>query len=106
MPEPTSPVANPQKKCPCCRRSSGTLVVLVVIAGVVGIVLYARSGGPPAKDSLRETNARPAQSQSPADLDNSFRRMVLGTWEDEYQGKRTMTLKEDGTGTMIVELSG
>jgi hypothetical protein len=32
--------------------------------------------------------------------------MVLGTWEDEYQGKRTMTLNEDGTGTMVVELNG
>ncbi len=32
--------------------------------------------------------------------------MVLGVWEDEYQGKRTMTLEEDGTGTMVVELSG
>ena len=32
--------------------------------------------------------------------------MVIGVWEDDYQGKRTMTLKEDGTGTMVVELSG
>jgi hypothetical protein len=32
--------------------------------------------------------------------------MVVGVWEDDYQGKRTMTLKDDGTGTMIVELSG
>jgi hypothetical protein len=30
----------------------------------------------------------------------------VGTWEDDYQGKRTMTLKEDGTGTMQVQLSG
>ena len=34
------------------------------------------------------------------DQDEQFRSMVLGTWEDEYQGKRTMMLKEDGTGTM------
>ncbi len=32
--------------------------------------------------------------------------MLVGTWEDDYQGKRTMTLNEDGTGTMLVELSG
>ena len=36
----------------------------------------------------------------------AYRSLVLGTWHDEYQGKRTMTLNEDGTGTMIVELSG
>jgi hypothetical protein len=35
-----------------------------------------------------------------------LRRQVVGTWEDDYQGKRTMTLKEDGTGTMVVQLSG
>jgi hypothetical protein len=34
------------------------------------------------------------------------RRQLLGTWHDEYRGKRTMVLNEDGTGTMLVELSG
>lgn len=40
------------------------------------------------------------------DPDERFRRMALGTWTDDYQGKRTMALQEDGTGTMIVELTG
>ena len=30
----------------------------------------------------------------------------MGTWRDEYQGKRTMTLRDDGTGVMVVELEG
>jgi hypothetical protein len=34
------------------------------------------------------------------------RRMLLGVWQDDYQGRRTMTLNEDGTATMLVELSG
>ena len=34
------------------------------------------------------------------------RRKLLGVWQDNYQGKRTMTLNEDGSGTMLVELSG
>ena len=34
------------------------------------------------------------------------RRLIVGTWQDDYQGKRTMTLNADGTGTMNVELSG
>ena len=38
--------------------------------------------------------------------DSEFRRLVVGSWTDNYQGKRTMILKEDGTGTMVVELSG
>lgn len=38
--------------------------------------------------------------------DDQSRRLVVGTWQDEYQGKRTMTLQEDGTGKMVVELDG
>jgi tryptophan-rich sensory protein len=38
--------------------------------------------------------------------DDGFRELVVGTWQDEYQGKRTLTLRKDGTGTMVVELSG
>jgi len=38
--------------------------------------------------------------------DEPFRRLVVGTWQDEYQGKRTMRLREDGTGKMVVELDG
>jgi len=46
------------------------------------------------------------QPSEPDPRDEEFRQLVVGTWEDEYQGKRTMTLEEDGTGTMVVELSG
>ena len=40
----------------------------------------------------------------PTDAD--YRRLVVGTWQDEYQGKRTMTVRPDGTATMVVELHG
>ena len=102
----TSEVTNPQTTCPCRRCGSGALVALVVIAAVAGIVLYARTCGSPAKKLLREPHPRFTQTQPTADLDKSFRHRVTGTWEDDYQGKRTMTLKEDGSGTMVVELSG
>jgi hypothetical protein len=38
--------------------------------------------------------------------DAEYRRLLVGVWEDDYQGKRTMTVLEDGTGAMLVELSG
>ncbi|MFT4559785.1 MAG: hypothetical protein ACKVII_19105 [Planctomycetales bacterium] len=31
---------------------------------------------------------------------------MLGTWEDDYKGHRTLTLNADGTGRMVVELDG
>ena len=55
----------------------------------------------PAKAAPESTPA-----PKPVTRDERYRELVVGTWEDEYQGKRTMTLKADGTGTMIVELSG
>jgi hypothetical protein len=48
-----------------------------------------------------------AQTPSADDArDEQLRRLAIGAWQDEYQGKRTKTLNEDGTGTMVVELDG
>jgi hypothetical protein len=47
-----------------------------------------------------------AQLSKPAPPDAEYRRLLLGTWEDHYQGHRIMTVHEDGTATMLVELSG
>lgn len=38
--------------------------------------------------------------------DARWSRQIVGTWQDDYQGQRTMTLRPDGKGTMLVELSG
>ena len=38
--------------------------------------------------------------------DEESRRLVIGTWEDHYSGKRTMTVRTNGTALMVVELSG
>ena len=38
--------------------------------------------------------------------DAEFRRQVVGVWEDDYEGHRTMTVRADGTATMVVELHG
>jgi hypothetical protein len=48
----------------------------------------------------------PVEAAEEGNQDEQSRQLLVGTWEDDYQGKRRMTLKEDGTGTMVVELSG
>jgi len=40
------------------------------------------------------------------DTDAKLRKLVVGVWRDHYQGKRAMTVNEDGTATMVVELTG
>ena len=79
----------------------------VGLAAIVLIWLSWQSlndGAIPSKPIVAEDHQPDAKKIE--DEDERFHRMAVGTWEDEYQGKRTMTLNEDGTGTMIVELSG
>ena len=57
--------------------------------------------------SVLTTSLSLGQDRTQTDVqDQQSRRLVVGTWQDEYQGKRTMTLQEDGTGKMVVELDG
>jgi hypothetical protein len=52
----------------------------------------------------------PARGAEPAGKsakpDAELRHSVVGTWHDEYQGRRTMTVRADGTATMLVQLQG
>jgi hypothetical protein len=80
------------------RRKLFLFVPLILIGGVVGLILWNKMAS--------EKFAKQLAESQPVDADARYRGMVLGTWEDEYQGKRTMTLEKDGTGTMVVELSG
>ena len=57
--------------------------------------------------SVLTTSPALGQDRTQTDVqDQQSRRLVVGTWQDEYQGKRTMTLQEDGTAKMVVELDG
>jgi hypothetical protein len=88
--------------------TSRKLIVVIVGLGI-GLVLLATwrtrrwiTASPEPVNPLEQRTEAP---KAPAP-DERFRRMVIATWTDDYQGKRTMTLHEDGTGTMIVELTG
>ena len=67
-----------------------------------------KSSAAATRESNASKKAKPASgdTEASADRDQRFRDLVVGTWEDDYQGKRTMTLRKDGTGTMVVVLSG
>ncbi len=84
---------------------AGFLLALCILVG--GTVSRWFAAGPPTPATVvAPPSSLQAKEAKAADPDDRFRRLVLGTWEDNYEGKRTMTLKEDGTGTMLVELSG
>ncbi len=39
-------------------------------------------------------------------LDQQYRELIVGTWQDDYKGRRTLTVRADGTATMVVEPGG
>lgn len=93
------------------------LLILIVVVGIsaAGAIAYRNStptrvprpndpvdGSPP---STAEADPQPESTEEKS-TEAKQRRLLPGVWQDEYKGKRTMTLKADGTGTMDVELSG
>ena len=78
------------------------LAVCVLAGWTVGTWLAA----PSSRTLIVPSSMLQTKEPRPLIPTNDSAVSVLGTWEDRYEGKRTMTLKEDGTGTMVVELSG
>jgi len=86
------------------------IILLLLLIVVSGGITYRTITTPPAPQKDDLTDALPPsnsddgpKSETP---EEKRRRLLLGVWQDEYQGKRTMTLNDDGTGTMVVELTG
>src|SRR5271170_5537002 len=95
MTEPV-PSEKPRRRC-----SPLMIVLIILILPVLADSVYLwhrRNPEPPVVETAKTP---------PDDADARSRRLVLGTWHYEDQdGKQTMTLMEDGTGTRVVELSG
>ena len=89
------------------RRKRIALLMLVVIGAAVALVgLRCNSNETsPRVEPASAPASKPASAPAPHD-DARHRKLVLGTWADEYKGKRTMTIRSDGTATMLVELDG
>lgn len=47
-----------------------------------------------------------SQGIADASHDAEYRKKIVGSWHDYYQGDRTMTIRPDGTATMVVVLGG
>lgn len=77
----------------------------VLVLGMVLSIAYWKLTAPPLPDFVPDVTP-PAVKPAAESEEQLLRRRLLGVWQDEYQGKRTMTLTDDGKGTMLVELSG
>jgi hypothetical protein len=72
-----------------------------VEAGQTGNIVRAS-----ATESYATTDGALNAPGEPEDPDAALRSAIAGEWEDDYQGKRHLTVANDGTGTMVVELDG
>lgn len=60
----------------------------------------------PVEVSVDDGTAVADEPESTTVPDAVLKKAMLGTWEDDYKGHRTLTLYSDGTGRMVVELDG
>jgi hypothetical protein len=70
------------------------------------ILVFLLAAGIFCSGAARADEAGAADAAQIAKRDAEYRKLIVGTWGDNYQGRRTMTLRPDGTGLMVVELSG
>lgn len=102
-----SPLPSPAAK-PSCRRVlllRGVLGLILVLLGWGAFILATAGQNDAPADAEQQTPG--PQEPSAAQRDRDLARQVLGQWHDEYMStKRTMTLRADGRGEMLVEVSG
>ena len=61
---------------------------------------------PVSVQSAQPAPAVQADSSEAAPAAAGDRLLLVGTWQDDYRGRRTMTVRDDGTATMVCELEG
>lgn len=104
-----SPSDQPPRSTPR-RRLRLPLFGLVIAPIPLIFLLSANSDQPPSRLNLAsispavEEAATELPTETPVPL--TVQQRMLGVWEDDYQGHRILTLEDDGTGSMVVELSG
>jgi hypothetical protein len=82
--------------------------ILLLFAAAVGAAVASwlpSSSSEEAVPAAIKAKAR-AASVAPVSVDDAHRRAVIGLWQDDYQGARTLVVRPDGTATMTIEFDG
>ena len=86
-----------------------TLLAVAWIALLLGASLLLEKFACSAPGQLTMAvpgTAKPAAADRRSDRDQQLRGQIVGTWRDHHQGERTMTVRDDGTATMVVVFRG
>lgn len=67
----------------------------------------SNGGSDEQADGTRDATVGSSTTESrEGDPMSDHHEIILGVWEDDYKGKRTLTVYDDGTARMVVEPSG
>jgi len=89
--------------------SHRSLLIRVFLAAALlggGVALLYSRNRPiiPAAIAARQKSALTSHGHDAND--ERLRQLVVGNWTDDFQGKRTLTVRPDGTATMFIEFDG
>lgn len=85
------------------------LVRLLLAAAILsaGLMALLRSyAGKAVPAAIGRTSTAATASGNAHQSADGMQKLVVGVWADDYQGKRTLTVRPDGTATMLVEFDG
>jgi hypothetical protein len=80
---------------------------MIIILGTALFAVFQLDAGNSVPAAIgRKAKDDAAVGFSQPSSDEQISELVLGTWQDDYQGRRTLTVRPDGTATMLVEFDG
>jgi hypothetical protein len=109
---------SPEKTPPSSRAALWVrLAIAAVLAAAAALAMLRiepSQGVPAAIGAKRRPHTQTVASVDRASLfartvqpsDDALSQLVVGTWQDDFQGQRTLTVRPDGTATMLVVFDG
>ncbi len=84
------------------------LVRVLATAAILGLAFWAalQSYSPGLVPAAMPRAATGYASHTTQTRNPQIHDLIVGTWQDDYQGKRTLTVRPDGTATMVVDFDG
>jgi hypothetical protein len=83
-----------------------SLAAIVFLSAALFAVLQLDSGNVIPTAIGRKTRDSATAGAAQPSADERVSELIVGTWQDDYQGRRTLTVRPDGTATMLVEFDG
>ena len=85
---------------------------IVVVGGVLGAGWNYLTSAPapasarPVVESVTKSSDAPGESDPVSTADAKYRQLIVGRWETDRDGRRVMTVSDNGTAVMNVEVTG